>query len=141
MTRISKYELITEIAMLCDEQEAYRRELADLKRDVEICSSANDCEGFNVHDLLCLNAGRKKIFSDCTYSWRKVTATRDGETGAIEVTTFEKFRDKVFNRCPDSMSKQEFFDYFDGEFRARYEEEKATAIADLRAEEQEGEDD
>lgn len=138
--RISKYELITEISMLCDELEAAKREISDFERVVDICEKTNEGEGLGATDMLCLNAGRKKIFSDCTYSWRTVNATRDDETGAIEVTPFEKFRNGAFNRCPDSMSKSEFFDYFDGEFRAMYEEQKATAIEMLKDEEKEGED-
>lgn len=138
--RISKYELITEIAMLCDDLEAAKRGIFDLERVIDICDKTSDGEGLSAADLMCLNAGRKKIFDDCTYSWRTVKATRNSETGAIEVTTFEKFRKDAFNRCPDSMSKRDFFEYFDGEFRARYEEEKAAAIERLMEEEKEGED-
>ena len=139
--RISKYELITEIAMLCDELEAAKREISDWQRVVDVCEKTSEGEGLSATDMMCLKAGRKKIFSDCTYSWRTVSATRNDETGAIEVTTFEKFRKEAFNRCPDSMSKREFFEYFDGEFRAMYEEQKATAIKNLKEEEREGEDD
>lgn len=140
--RMNKYDLITEIAMLCDERDAYKRELEDLQRGINACTAASEGEGFNATDLMCLKAGRKKIFSDCTYSWRTVSATRNDETGAIEVTTFEKFRKEAFNRCPDSMSKREFFEYFDGEFRAMYEEQKDKAIAELKeSEAKEGEDD
>ena len=135
--RMNKYDLITEIAMLCDERDAYKREFEDLQRGINACKTASEGDGFNATDLMCLNAGRKKIFDDCTYSWRSVEAWRDEDTGEIKVTSFEKFREKAFSRCPDSMSKRDFFEYFDADFRAKYEEDKARAIENLK----EGEDD
>lgn len=132
--RISKYELITEIAMLCDELEAHKRHAEDLQRDIETCS---DCGGFSPVDLMCLKAGRKAIFEECTNTyWNHVEAER-GEDGQIKVMSFENYRDKIYSRCPDSMSKREFFEYFDGEFRDKYEEEKAQAIAKLEEAEDE----
>ena len=134
---MNKYNLITEIAMLCDERDAYKRELEDLQRGINACTTASEGDGFNATDLMCLNAGRKKIFDDCTYSWSSVEAWRDEDTGEIKVTSFEKFREKAFYRCPDSMSKRDFFEYFDADFRAKYEEDKARVIENLK----EGEDD
>lgn len=135
---INKYELLATIAMLLDEREAALREYDSLKRDVETLSHvAHDDAGpkVNPFDLLCLSEGRKAIFERCTYSWHSVSATRNEETGAIEVTTFERYRESVFNRCPDFMSKHDFFKYFDGEFRKDYEEKKAKAIEQLEEEE------
>ncbi len=129
--RISKYDLITEIAKLCDELEAARRELRDVERGIATCKDMED-EKINPADLLCVSAGRNKIFEDCTYTCSDVSATRDEETGEIKVTTFERFRDSALYRCPDTMSKREFFEYFDGEFRATYEEEREKAIAELK---------
>lgn len=40
--RINKYELITEIAMLCDELEAHKRHAEDLQRDIEACPFCGD---------------------------------------------------------------------------------------------------
>lgn len=138
--RINKYELTTEIAMLCDELEAYKRQAEDLQRMIDTCTQASSGEGLSAYDLLCINAGRKKIFDDCTNTyWNHVEASRDDETGAITCTRFEDYREKIYSRCPDSMSKRDFFEYFDAEFRAKYEDEKANAIAELDP--QEGEDD
>ncbi len=133
---MSKYDLITEIAMLCDEKDACRRELDELRRGIEACAAESDGKGFNATDLMCLNAGRRKIFEDCTYPWNGVEAWRDEDTGEVKFTSFEKFRESRYGRCPDSMSKRDFFEYFDGDFRAEYEESKAHAVESLK----EGED-
>ena len=135
---IDKYGIITDILTAFDLLEGYKREAEALKRDMQtlsaMTSNGNDGE-VNPFDLLCLSEGCKAIFERCTYSWRSVSATRNEETGAIEVTTFERYRESTFNRCPDSMSKRDFFEYFDGEFRRDYEEEKAKAIEQLEEEE------
>lgn len=136
---INKYELLATIAMLLDEREVALREYDSLKRDVETLSHVvHDDAGpkVNPFDLLCLSEGRKAIFERCTCSWYdNFRATRNEETGAIDVTTFERYRESVFGRCPDSMSKRDFFEYFDGEFRRDYEEKKAKAIEQLEEEE------
>ena len=139
--RISKYELLTEIAMLCDNFEDARRDLAAWERRAQTCEKASDGEGLSAIDVYCIEAGRKKLFGDCTYSWRNVTASRNEETGAIQVTKFEKFRESVFHSCPDWISKREFFEYFDAEFQALYEEQKAKAIAELKESENEENED
>lgn len=132
---ISKYELITEVVRLFDELDACRRDLADLERGIAACSDVGKEKPVNPVDLICLKAGRQKLFDDCTCSWRSVTAARDEETGEIKVTGFRKFRASVTDRCPDSMSRNEFFEYFDSEFHALYEEKKAMAISELEAKE------
>lgn len=134
--RVDKYELIREILMLCDELEASKREIAELERDVELCTSTDD-SALGDADVYCLKVGRKKVFEDGVYSWREVSASRDEETGAISVTAFERFRESAFSSCPASMSRDEFFDYFDAEFRAMYEKQKKQAIEALKREEAE----
>lgn len=134
--RISKYELVTEIAMLCDERDAYKRELEESRRNVKLCTATEgEGNGLSGADLFCLAVGRKKVFSDGVYTWREVNASRDEDTGAIRVTTFERFREQAFSSCPASMSKDDFFEYFDAEFRAMYEKQKEQAIATLNEEE------
>ena len=143
MTRISKYELVTEISMLCDELEAYKREAADAQFEKNIIAGyVHQQKELSELDAHALNVGRKKIFKDHIYTWREVEASRNAETGAIMVTKFEKFREKVFHSCPDWISQRDFFEYFDAEFQTLYEEQKAKAIAELKeSENEEGEDD
>lgn len=142
MTRISKYELVTEISMLCDELEAYKREAADARYEKGLIAGyVHLKQELSEIDAYALKIGRKKIFDDNTYSWREVEASRNAETGAIQVTKFEKFREKVLHGCPDWISQRDFFEYFDEEFRALYDEQKAKAIAELKkSEAKEGED-
>jgi hypothetical protein len=142
MTRISKYELVTEISMLCDELEAYKREAADAKYEKNLVAGfVHMKQELSELDAHALNVGRKKIFDDHTYTWREVKASRNDETGAIMVTKFEKFRESVFYSCPDWISQRDFFEYFDEEFRALYDEQKAKAIAELKeSEAKEGDD-
>lgn len=143
MTRISKYELVTEISMLCDELEAYKREAADAQFEKNIVTEhVYQQKELSELDAHALNVGRKMIFKDHIYTWREVSASRNDETGAIMVTKFEKFRESIFHSCPDWICQRDFFEYFDAEFKALYEEQKAKAIAELKeSENEEGEDD
>lgn len=130
--RLNKYELITEIAMLCDELEAYKRSAESIKRDIEALANAGSDDGLNANDLMCLKVGRAKVFEDCTSTWyRHVHADRNEDTGEIEVTSFKKYCESTFVHAPESMSKNEFMAYFEDNFREAYEEEKAKAIAEL----------
>ena len=139
MTRINKYELVTEITTLCDELDACRRELEDLRRGADARTAPGGGGGLDVIGHMCLNAGRMKIFNDCTHNCSKVHAWRDEDTGEINVTSFEEFRRNEFKRCPDSMSMRDFFEYFDADFRAKYEEDKARAVKIIKFKEGENE--
>ena len=131
MKSTDKYELLTTIAMLCDELEAYERESGRVKGEIETLVQAND-DGLSETDLRMLGVGRKKVFEECTYTYysyrAQVDVSRDDETGAIKMTSFEKFRDNVFSKAPDFMSKDEFFAYFDAEFHDAYAAAKAEAL-------------
>ncbi|MCI6273922.1 MAG: hypothetical protein SPD98_02885 [Tractidigestivibacter sp.] len=130
--QVDKYELVTTVAVLCDELEATRRELRDMEDSVAACGDMGEGRPVSHADLLCMREGRKKVFEDSIYSWAGIKAERDEETGEIRVTPFERFRDDIYDSCPDSMSKREFYEYFDSEFRARYDEKKDKAVARLR---------
>ena len=52
---------------------------------------------------------------------------------------YAEFRGNAFRRCPDSVSRRDFFEYFDADFRAKYEQDKAFAVKGLKV--KEGEDD
>lgn len=135
MKATDKYELLTTIAMLCDELEAYEREEGRAKGEVETLLQANE-DGLSEVDLRMLAAGKEKVFKECVYTyWSKVDVSRDDETGALKVTSFESFRERVFNKAPDFMSKDEFFAYFDAEFHDAYGKAKAEALKQYEEEE------
>ena len=131
MKTTDKYELLTTIAMLCDELEAYEREEGRAKGEIETLVQANE-DGLSEVDLRMLGVGKKKVFEECTYAYysyrSQVEVNRDDETGAIKVTSFERFRDSTFSKAPDFMSKDEFFAYFDAEFHDAYRKAKAEAL-------------
>lgn len=133
MREISKYELVTEIVMLCDELETCRRERDALRHSVETLEGSGDSvDGL---DLYCMMYGRKKVFEDCTSTyWNHAEATRT-DAGDIHVTSFEDYREMIYTRCPDVVSKTEFLSYFDAEFHAAYEVDKEKAVAKLEEEE------
>lgn len=150
---VNKYELVTEISMLCDELETCkrkievqeceietkRREIEELQRGVTLCESESD-EGLSSTDAYCLRVGRKEVFSRSFYSWRNVYASRDEETGEVKInTSFEKFRESAFASCPDHLSKCELLSYFDTQLHALYDEQKKKAIEELEQEEAEDE--
>lgn len=141
MTRITKYDLVTEIMRAYDDLDACMCENVELKRMLKLRTappSGSDEGGGNAlsaADITCLSVGRKKVFDDGVHTWREVKASRNEETGAIAVTPFEEFRKSAFSSCPASMSKNEFLGYFDSEFHAMYERQKEQAIEELKREE------
>ena len=121
-----KYQLCTQIAKLCDELEDAKRQLRIINRNVEN-------RGLGNPDLYCLEVGRRKVFEQSTYyTICRVDATRKDD-GAISLTPFEDWRERVLCKVPDTMSKVEFFIYFNDLLKERYANECAEAIEGLEA--------
>lgn len=119
---ISKYELITEIAMLCDELENLRRLAADARAEAEIAAIGES--GMSESELAVYRAGRKLVFEQHTReAWDFYYNVLDDDGN--EEMSFGKFREKLTRRVPDYMSKDEFFRFFDVEFHAAYDDRKA----------------
>ncbi len=137
---LDKGSMILGIVQLFDTCEALTYQVNMLEREKANSRSSiftkqpEDAELSPHHriDTMMLTVGQKKVYEDSLlYSWKKVTATKDEETGSVKVTPFEKWvKDKVQN-VPDYMSFDEFCTYFDAELHATYEREKEKAIAAL----------
>lgn len=137
---LGKGEMILGIVEIFDIAEEAIRENNELKRQQHDASSLlksvpqPEGAGISGAEAIMLKIGRKKVYEDCICDWRKVSASKDDETGEIKVQKFDKWlNDKIYS-VPDYMSRDEFCAYFDHKLREDYEREKADAIARLAVE-------
>lgn len=126
MDTINKYEILTAIAILCDE-------LEDARRELRIVNSRIENNTIGGADLYCLEAGRRAVFEECTYRWVSLGGVARNEDGSIRCEPFEKWREHVTSRIPDTFSMAMFFEYFDSLYRERYEKEREMAVEALEA--------
>lgn len=126
---MNKGEMILGIIEVFDRAEKAERDLANTSALYLNDSAVKVCAE-SAADMAIYATGRKKVFEESTYSWRRVEAWRDDD-GTVRSTSFEKWRDGKISGVPDYMSKDEFLAYFDPELRAMYEKEKGDAIAVL----------
>jgi len=133
--RMTKYDLTTEIAMLCDELEAAKREAEELRGMP--ASETGEVQTISALDARFMRVGRQRVFEDSTYSWSEVSAHKDEESGKVLVTKYERFVSEKTNKIPSYMSEDEFRRVFDKEFRTCYEKEKAEALEKLKGDENE----
>lgn len=84
-------------------------------------------------DLAVIKAGREKLMKDCCQYWREsVRVNVDDETGELKgVQSFESWRKEYVSKVPDDFSRNAFYEYFDADLRAIYDEEREKALADV----------
>lgn len=150
---MEKYSLITEIMRVMDDNERLRRDNADLLRVLngqlettgideakEIADARKNGGDHAAFDYFALKEGRKAIFEDCVYSWRGEVEGTKNDDGTITVTPYDDdYKRNLINHVPDYMSRRDFMEYFEIEFRKKYEEEKAEVIASFNDDEESGE--
>ena len=142
---MDKYDVITAIGRAFDERDEavrevnrLRRELSDRDSQLHFEQGKDDAEE-DKYSLIRANVfrvGKLKVFEDALSYWKSVNVSRS-ENGSLSVQSFERWTDKVADRIPSYMSKDQFVDFFDNELRSMYEKKKAEAIDDLRRNEEE----
>lgn len=146
---MDKYDVITAIGRAFDERDEavrevnrLRRELSDRDTQLHFEQGKDDAEE-DKYSLIRANVfrvGKLKVFEDALSYWKSVNVSRS-ESGSLYVQSFENWTDKVADRIPSYMSKDQFVDFFDNELRSMYEKKKAEAIDDLRRSEEENDAD
>ena len=105
-----------------------------LKKRLEMFENGvpEEVEQIGFLDKEVLEVGRKKLFEDAMGYWHSVRYNEDEETGEVSVQSFDRWRNESVKRgkIPSWMSIDAFFDYFDVELRAMYEEECEKAVAE-----------
>lgn len=137
--KLDKGTMILGIVQLFDTCEALTYELNAMQREKANSRSSiftpqpdeKELPPYHHIDTMMLTVGQKKVYEDSLYSWEKVTASKDDETGVVKVTPFDKWVKNKVRDIPDYMSFDEFCIYFDSELHISYEREKEEAIAKL----------
>lgn len=119
--RMTKYDLMTEIMLLWDERDSLMRHVQELEGRTDKQRS--------LVDQVFIKIGREVVLDEHTYGFRLVNAKR--VDGMAEFMTYKTFLDEVIKEVPSWCSKDEFKAVFAEELTARYERERAEAIAYL----------
>lgn len=127
---IGKGELIVSVIELYDALEALKMEQG---RQTLALAKPADADGHELSkiDARMLEVGRIRAYESCMYSWFECKATKDEETGAINVTPYAQWLKEKVRSVPDYMSKTDFYEYFADRLQTDYEREKQDAIAKL----------
>lgn len=147
MSEITRNDAVMAVMQVFDRLEAAERK-AD-KAACELGNMALDGAGLGsaetsdeplvpearIIDATVEKAGRKAVLKECVYGWSHVTASRDEESGLVNVTSYEKWLKKKISRIPDYASRVGFLAYFADDLREMYEADKAEAIAELEEDE------
>lgn len=145
---MDKYDIIAAIGRAFDERDAARLEAQSLKRELSSARAAVNIEPtseeqpdeFALVRANVFQTGKRKVFEDALSYWKGVTANRN-DAGQIYVQSYDKWSEKVIDRIPGYMSKDQFKSFFSTELASLYEAEKAKAIDELRRRETEGAED
>ena len=132
---IDRNEIIRKVLDAYDTIERLQFENTSLRSRLEMFENAvpEEIEHIGYLDEEVLKVGRKKLFEDALGYWHSVRYNEDGETGDVSVQSFEQWRKDSIKRekVPSWMSLDAFYDYFDPELRAMYEEEREKAVAEM----------
>lgn len=141
---MDKYDIISAIGRAFDERDAARLEAQSLRRELSSARAAVSIEPtseeqpdeFALVRANVFQTGKNKVFEDALGYWKSVTANRN-DAGQIFVQSFDGWAEKVIDRIPGYMSKDQFKGFFATELESLYEAEKAKAVDELRKKETE----
>lgn len=141
---MDKYDIISAIGRAFDERDAakleaqsLRRELSRARSEVSIETASDEQpDEFALVRANVFQTGKRKVFEDALSYWKGVTANRN-DAGQIYVQSFDKWSEKVIDRIPGYMSRDQFRSFFSTELETLYETEKAKAVDELRRRESE----
>ena len=145
---MDKYDIISAIGRAFDERDAAKLEAQSLRRELSSARAAVSIEPtdeeqpdeFALVRTNVFQTGKRKVFEDALSYWKSVTANRN-DAGQIFVQSYDKWSEKVIDRIPGYMSRNQFKSFFYTELATLYESEKAKAIDELRKKETEEEED
>lgn len=137
----NKYELITTIMSLCDENERLTAQVAELcdeneKLESKIKELSMSCNApvmrnpTSEFEKRIFLVGKQKILNESVYSWHNVDASKDNE-GTIKVESYDSWIKSTIHSIPEYVSKKEFIEYFSEDLHAIYEQSKKDALSRL----------
>lgn len=116
-----------------DQLRAENRLLKERVKFLESTETLDSTLELGTLDLAVIKAGREKMMKECCQYWREqVRVVVDDETGELKgVQAFESWRKEYVSKVPDDFSRNAFYEYFDADLRAIYDEEREKALADV----------
>lgn len=146
---ITKYDMVMTILEMYDEltsmaQQINRldRENQDLRRKLHSANGSADLftDGLEHIEAKVLRLGRERFFSDHTYGWNTISLHKN-EDGTYEPQPFEKWRKETVRNIPDDICMDDFYEYFDAEFRENYDRDVHDAMERQIANDRQGKED
>lgn len=134
---MNKAEHITAVLNLYDEIDRLERrlEIANITPVAELV----ECDSNGGTDEITaafIGAGKKQVYDDSVSDWyASFHVCKDEETGAIECTSFEKWRDKYVKSVPDFMSRTRFYSLFNDWLKRDYEKKAEDELAKFKMKE------
>lgn len=129
---IKRQELVNDILDLYDYIDVLEMENERLKNAVS--KNLRKEKDLSLNDVLMIERGKKEIFNNAIYSWKKVDCNYDEEADTYNFTSYNKWLDKKIDcdSIPSSMSFDDFTAYFKSELLEMYKKEKEEALKEAK---------
>lgn len=131
MNDMTRTDAVMAVMQVLDRLEAAERKAAAISLGEPPSGDDGRPEADRLLDAAVIKAGRKAILEKHIYSWGCVTATRDEDSGNVNVTSYERWLEEKTRSIPDYASRDGFLAYFAKDLNEMYEAEKAEAMAEL----------
>ena len=126
---MNKTELISEIINVLDKAEEYDKLMLTRVQAVPEKEEPENTSHETIVDKMVKKIGRKTIVEETVSSyWASVNVSKNEDTGAIDVQSFNSWVKKYVKNVPEYISKQDFLTYFDVELREMYDDKRTAAL-------------
>lgn len=126
---MNKTELISEIINVLDKAEEYDKLMLTRVQAVPEKEEPENTSHETIVDKMVKKIGRKTIVEETVSSyWASVNVSKNEDTGAIDVQSFNSWVKKYVKNVPEYISKQDFLIYFDVELREMYDDKRTAAL-------------
>lgn len=134
----TRNELIRQILDTFDTVDNLRYDNRYLRERLQMYENSTPAkvERISTLDDHVLKYGREELVKKVLEYWHNVKYTFDKDTDAVSVEPFEKWREHTVktSQIPSWCSRDDFYEYFNVELHAIYEEECEKAVAEAHNE-------
>lgn len=134
----TRNELIRQILDTFDTVDNLRYDNRYLRERLQMYENSTPAkvERISTIDEQVLKYGRDELVKKVLEYWHNVKYTVDEDTDAVSVEPFEKWCDHAVktHQIPSWCSRDDFYEYFNAELHAIYEEECEKAVAEAHNE-------
>lgn len=134
----TRNELIRQILDTFDTVDSLRYDNRYLRERLQMYENSTPAkvERISALDDHVLKYGREELVKKVLEYWHDVKYTFDEDTDAVSVEPFEKWREHTVktSQIPSWCSRDDFYEYFNAELHAIYEEECEKAVAEAHNE-------